>query len=79
VSTDSWNDYGRRDQTRREHIAELQAIFGFQPFTRHHYRQAVYSLDDLGAQTDKGIMLAMALIENLRNQLILLSSPLLRG
>ena len=74
VSTDSWNRYGRRDQTRREHIAELQAIFGFQPFTRHHYRQAVYSLDDLGAQTDKGIVLAMALVENLRNQLILLPS-----
>ena len=66
--------YGRRAETRREHIAELQAIFGFQPFTRHHYRQAVYSLDDLGAQTDKGIVLAMALVESLRNQLILLPS-----
>src|SRR5271170_1074166 len=29
VSINNWNDYGRRDQTRREHLAELQTIFGF--------------------------------------------------
>jgi hypothetical protein len=74
VSTEHWNDYAHRDQTRREHIAELQTIFGFKPVTHHHYRQAVYSLDDLAAQTDKGIVLAMALVQNLRNQFILVPS-----
>jgi hypothetical protein len=39
-----------------------------------HYRPAVYSLDELAKQTDKGITLANALIQNLRNQSILLPS-----
>ena len=27
--------------TRREHLVELQTVFGFRPFTMSHYRQAV--------------------------------------
>src|SRR5437764_8974145 len=26
---ENWADYGRRDQTRREHLSELQSVFGF--------------------------------------------------
>jgi TnpA family transposase len=74
VSADNWDDYGRREQTRREHLAELQTIFGYQAFAGRHYRQAVHSLDDLACQTDKGIVLAAALVQGLRNQLILLPS-----
>jgi hypothetical protein len=74
VSADDWNDYGRREQTRREHLAELQTIFGYQAFAVRHYRQAVHSLDDLARQTDKGIVLAAALVQGLRNRLILLPS-----
>jgi hypothetical protein len=74
VSTNRRNDCAHRDQTQREHIAKLQTIFGFKPFTEHHYRQAVYSLDDLAAQTDKGIVLATALVHELRDQFILLPS-----
>ncbi|MBA4215195.1 MAG: Tn3 family transposase, partial [Polaromonas sp.] len=40
VGVESWNDYGQREQTRREHLVELQTVFGFQPFTMSHYRQA---------------------------------------
>jgi Domain of unknown function (DUF4158) len=39
-----------------------------------HYRQAVHSLDDLACQTGKGIVLAAALVQDLRNRLILLPS-----
>jgi len=74
VPVDIWSEYGRRDQTRREHVAELQAIFGFQTFTRRHYRSAIRSLDDLAWRTDKGIVLAAALVENLRRRAILLPS-----
>jgi hypothetical protein len=74
VSADNWDDYGQRDQTRREHVAELHTIFGYQPFTQRHYRQAVHGLDDLACQTDKGIVLAAAVVQKLRNQLILLPS-----
>jgi Domain of unknown function (DUF4158) len=34
----------------------------------------VHSLDDLACQTDKGIVLAAALVQDLRNRLILLPS-----
>ncbi|HBR5099697.1 TPA: DUF4158 domain-containing protein, partial [Klebsiella pneumoniae] len=41
---------------------ELQTVFGFQPFTIGHYRQAVQLLTELAMQTDKGIVLARALM-----------------
>jgi TnpA family transposase len=74
ASPDSWAEYAQRDQTRREHLVELQAIFGFRPFTMQHHRPALHGLDDLAWQTDKGIVLAGALIGSLRRQLILLPS-----
>jgi hypothetical protein len=40
---ESWDEYGQREQTRREHLVELQTVFGFQPFTMSHYRQAVHA------------------------------------
>ena len=72
VGVESWNEYGQREQTRREHLAELQTVFGFQSFTMSHYRQAVHTLTDLAMQTDKGIVLASALIEHLRRQSVIL-------
>ena len=72
VNVDIWDDYGQREQTRREHLAELQTVFGFQSFTMSHYRQAVHTLTELAMQTDKGIVLASALIEHLRRQLVIL-------
>lgn len=74
ISVESWNDYGKRDQTRREHLNELRSIFGFQSFTMAHYKPSVSSLEELAWQTDKGIVLAFALIQSLRNKLILLPS-----
>ncbi|MBS4386116.1 Tn3 family transposase [Escherichia coli] len=41
VGVESWNEYGQREQTRREHLSELQTVFGFRPFTMSHYRQSV--------------------------------------
>jgi len=72
VGVESWNDYGQREQTRREHLVELQTVFGFQSFTMSHYRQAVHTLTELAMQTDKGIVLVSALIEQLRRQSIIL-------
>ncbi len=72
VGVESWDDYGQREQTRREHLVELQTVFGFQPFTMSHYRQAVHTLTDLAMQTDKGIVLASTLVEHLRRQSIIL-------
>jgi len=71
VGIESWDEYGQREQTRREHLVELQTVFGFQPFTIGHYRQAVQLLTELAMQTDKGIVLARALIEHLRRQSVI--------
>ena len=56
VPVESWEEYGVRDQTRREHLVELQTVFGFKPFTMSHYRQAVHTSTELALQTDKGIV-----------------------
>jgi TnpA family transposase len=72
VGIESWDEYGQREQTRREHLVELQTVFGFQAFTMSHYRQAVHMLTELAMQTDKGVVLVSALIEHLRRQLIIL-------
>lgn len=72
VAAETWKEYGQREQTRREHRMELQRVFGFKSFTLSHYRQAVHLLTDFALQTDKGIVLARALIENLRHQRIIL-------
>lgn len=74
VPVEAWDEYGQRAETRREHLLELQSIFGFQSFTMRHYRPAVRSLDELAWQTDKGVVLASSLIECLRRQYVLIPS-----
>jgi hypothetical protein len=74
LSPEHWAEYGRREQTRREHLLELQAILCVAPFTATHYRSAIQWLLELAAQTDKGVVLAGELIEHLRRQSILLPS-----
>ena len=75
VPVQSWDDYGLREQTRREHLVELQTVFGFHSFTTlSHYRTALHSLNELAWQTDKGIVLASELVESLRRKNVLLPS-----
>ena len=74
VPIEIWGAYGQRAETRREHLLELQTIFGFQTFSMRHYRPAVHSLDELAWQTDKGVVLANSLVDYLRQQRILMPS-----
>ena len=71
IPVECWAEYGERAQTRREHLVELQKVFGFEPFTRGHHRLAVEELMETAMQTDKGIVLATALVEMLRERAIL--------
>ena len=72
VAADIWGEYAQRAETRREHLLELQEVFGFQSFTTmHHYRPAVHGMNELAGQTDKGVVLAAQLVEQLRRQAIL--------
>jgi TnpA family transposase len=74
VAAERWEEYGQREQTRRKHLVELQTAFGFQIFAIGHYQQAVRMLTELAMQTDKGIVLASALIEHFRRKSIVLST-----
>ena len=58
ISVDCWNDYGQREQTRREHIAELKKFLGSNYSPWSDYRQSVNMMVDLSFQTDKGLILA---------------------
>jgi hypothetical protein len=74
INAGEWDNYARREQTRREHLVELQTSFGFQPFTVSHYRHALRGLDEVASQTDKGIVLAQTLVEDLRQKKVLFPS-----
>ena len=67
-----WREYARRDQTRREHLLELQVALNLRLLTVADYRPAILALVDPAMQTDKGLVLAQALIEYLRRLAILL-------
>ena len=69
-----WGGYGQREQTRRKHPVELQAAYGYRPFSASHARKAIPMLTALALQTDKGFVLARALVEELRQQSIILPS-----
>jgi hypothetical protein len=64
--------YGQRAETRREHLAELQAWLNLTPFGRSDYRRLVRQLAELAQQTDRGIVLATALVEAVRAQRIIM-------
>jgi hypothetical protein len=72
IPPENWNDYGQRDQTRREHQAELQAWLKLTPFSTTDFRRFVHQLAELAQQNARGIVLAEALIELLRQQRIIL-------
>ena len=74
LSVPDWTVYGQREQTRNEHLLELQEAFGFQTFGLPHYRAAVAWLAKVARQTDKGVVLVQALMGHLRRQSILLPS-----
>lgn len=72
VPLSCWTNYGKRAETRREHLIELQRVFGFKTFVASHHKEAVKTLTDLALQTDKGIILASSLVDSLRQQTIIL-------
>lgn len=72
IPAERWAEYGDRAQTRREHLVELQTVFGFAAFTTNHHKLAVQELTETAMHTDKGVVLATALIEKLRERAILL-------
>jgi Domain of unknown function (DUF4158) len=73
VPTGIWSFYAERDQTRREHLLELQEQFAYQAFTVAHYRRFALELATLADQTlYQGMRLAQALVESLRKAKIII-------
>ena len=50
----------------------MQAAFGFKTFSAAHYRSHVQWLTDVAMQTDKGIVLATAVVQELRKKQIII-------
>jgi hypothetical protein len=61
----AWSEYAERDQTRREHLQELQRHLGLRLLTVADYRSLAAWVTALAMQTSKGIVL----VEGLRHRL----------
>lgn len=59
-------DYAQRDQTRREHLAEIQICHGYRPFSRTLYREFAAWLLPIAFTTRKGAVLVATLLDELR-------------
>src|SRR5699024_2264137 len=68
IDPDIWPQYAQRPETRREHLAELQAWLNLSPFSGADYRRLMEPIAELAQQTDRGIVLAEALVERLRQE-----------
>ncbi|MBA3969905.1 MAG: DUF4158 domain-containing protein, partial [Gemmatimonadetes bacterium] len=71
VSPALWAKYSEREKTRREHLQELQTWRGLTSFGLEHHRAAVRALTELATQTDRGILLAHAMLDMLRHQKVI--------
>ena len=65
-----FGDYGERDQTRREHVLEIQTALGLRPLTRSMYREIAAWLLPTALATDDGSTLVAAVLEELRTRRI---------
>lgn len=71
VSPDRLAEYAARDETRREHLAELLAAFGWRTFGLAEHREMSTWLISLARGTDRGLALVRALLDELRQRRIL--------
>jgi TnpA family transposase len=72
IPTAAWDLYADRDETRREHLVELHTLLGMKQFSTRHYRALSEWLVPTALQTTRGIVLAQAVLEELRKRLIVL-------
>ncbi len=65
-----FGEYAERDQTRREHVLEIETALGLRPFTRPLYRELSAWLLPTALTTDHGPTLVATLLEELRTRRI---------
>jgi TnpA family transposase len=71
LSPSAWASYAERDETRREHLAELQAHCGLRSFGIGHYRLLAACLMPTALQTNRGVVLVRAGIDELRRRSVI--------
>ena len=74
IDPSCWPQYATREETRREHLLELRAYLDLASFGAGHYRQTVNRLCELAMQTDKGVVLARQVLDDLRQRRIIIPS-----
>ena len=72
---DEFASYARRDETRREHLGELQSYLAVRPFRREDVRTVVRVAIDQATGSDRGDAIVSAMIAYLQEKRILLPAP----
>jgi TnpA family transposase len=72
VPSSVWDEYAQRDETRREHLLVLQNHYGIRSFTLGQYRSLAAWLLSTALQTNRGVALVRAAIEELRRRSVII-------
>ena len=75
IKPESLNTYARREETRWEHLGELQEYLGIRPFRREDYRATARAALVEAIGSDRADAIVTALIGHLRERGILLPAP----
>ena len=70
-----FNEYARREETRWEHLGEIQSHLRVRPFSRGDYRSVAKIATTEAIGMDRGDVIVAAMIEALRTRGILLPAP----
>jgi TnpA family transposase len=76
VEREIFSDYALREETRWEHLGELQEYLGVRPFRREDYRAVARVALEQATGTDRGDAIVSAIIDHLRGRSILLPAPI---
>ena len=71
---DGWRKYFNREPTRREHLLEIQNLFGFRLFNSDIQQQVLVVLMLVAKQPDKGLTIAISMLNWLQEYKIIAPS-----
>ena len=75
LTSEAFAEYAARDQTRREHAAELQALLGLRRFGLPAWRDCLRVGSEAAWATDRGEPIVRAMLDQLRLTSIMLPAP----
>ena len=75
LTPDAFAEYAARDQTRREHAVELQALLGLRRFGFPAWRDCLRVGTEAAWATDRGEPIVRAMLDQLRRTNIMLPAP----